>query len=73
MHAGAGAETTERLLDAGSFGSGTITHRVALTAPEEVDAELEGWLRDAYNRARVTVDPAAGDHRRAATRAERGR
>ena len=43
-----GAETTERLLDAGSFGSGTITHRVALTAPEDFDAELEGWLRDAY-------------------------
>ena len=43
-----GAETTERLLDAGSFGSGTITHRVALTAPDDVDAELEGWLRDAY-------------------------
>ena len=43
-----GAGTTERLLDAGSFGSGTITHRVALTAPEDFDAELEGWLRDAY-------------------------
>ena len=43
-----GAEATERLLAAGSFGSGSITHRVALAAPEEVDAELEGWLRDAY-------------------------
>jgi predicted transport protein len=43
-----GAEPTERLLDAGSFGSGNITHRVALAAPEDVDAELEGWLRAAY-------------------------
>ena len=43
-----GAAPTERLLDSGSFGSGNITHRVALGAPEEVDAELEGWLRDAY-------------------------
>ena len=37
--------------DAGSFGSGNITHRVALGAPEDVDAELEGWLRDAYDAA----------------------
>jgi Domain of unknown function (DUF5655) len=44
-----GAEPTERLLDAGSFGSGTITHRVALAAPEDVDAELEGWLGAAYD------------------------
>ena len=43
-----GGEATERLRDAGSFGSGNITHRVALAAPQEVDAELEGWLRDAY-------------------------
>ena len=44
-----GAAPTERLLEAGSFGSGTITHRVALATPDEVDAELEGWLRDAYD------------------------
>ena len=44
-----GAEPTERLLAAGSFGSGTITHRVALGAPEDVDAEVEGWLRAAYD------------------------
>ena len=44
-----GAAPTERLADAGSFGSGNITHRVALGAPEDVDAELEGWLRDAYD------------------------
>jgi len=28
-----------RLLDAGPFGSGSITHRVALAAPEDLDAE----------------------------------
>ena len=44
-----GEAATERLLDAGSFGSGNITHRVALGAVEEVDAELEGWLRAAYD------------------------
>jgi hypothetical protein len=44
-----GVEATERLADAGSFGSGNITHKVALAAPEDVDAELEGWLRVAYD------------------------
>ena len=43
-----GVEPTERLLAAGSFGSGSITHRVALAAPDDVDAELEAWLRGAY-------------------------
>jgi hypothetical protein len=44
-----GVAPTERLLEAGSFGSGSITHRVALAGPEDVDAELEGWLRAAYD------------------------
>jgi Domain of unknown function (DUF5655) len=43
-----GASGSDRLLDAGSFGSGNITHKVALASPDEVDAELEAWLRDAY-------------------------
>jgi hypothetical protein len=43
-----GAQATARLLEAGSFGSGSISHRVALAAPEDVDPEVEGWLRDAY-------------------------
>jgi hypothetical protein len=38
---------------------------VALASPDEVDAELEGWLRDAYDARGLTVDPLAGDHRRA--------
>jgi hypothetical protein len=43
-----GVAATERLRDAGSFGSGNITHRVALASPDDVDAELERWLRAAY-------------------------
>jgi predicted transport protein len=43
-----GVAAAERLRDAGSFGSGNITHRVALASVAEVDAELEGWLRSAY-------------------------
>jgi hypothetical protein len=43
-----GVPPTERLEDAGSFGSGNITHRVALRGVDDVDAELEAWLRDAY-------------------------
>jgi Domain of unknown function (DUF5655) len=38
-----------RLVEAGSFGSGTITHKVALTSVDDVDAEVEGWLRAAYD------------------------
>ena len=45
------ATATERLAAAGSFGSGNITHRVGLTVPEEVDAEVRGWLRAAYDGA----------------------
>jgi hypothetical protein len=39
---------TDRLRAAGSFGSGRITHRVALAGPREVDAEVERWLREAF-------------------------
>ena len=44
-----GVAPGERLLEAGSFGSGSITHRVALATPGDVDAELEDWLRAAYD------------------------
>ena len=44
-----GVPVSDRLADAGSFGSGNITHRVGLAAIEDVDAELEGWLRAAYD------------------------
>ena len=44
-----GGAPSERLLEAGSFGSGSITHGVALAAPGDVDGELEGWLCAAYD------------------------
>jgi hypothetical protein len=43
-----GVEPTERLQAAGNFGSGQITHRVALTSESEVDGEVLGWLKAAY-------------------------
>jgi hypothetical protein len=42
-----GVEPTGRLLAAG----GMCTHRVDVTAADEVDDELLGWLRAAYELA----------------------
>lgn len=42
--------TTERLENSGPFGS-MCTHRVRLTSADEVDAELIGWLQEAYEKA----------------------
>ncbi len=41
------AEPTERLRAAG----GMCTHRVDVRSLEEVDAELLGWMREAYELA----------------------
>lgn len=38
-----------RLQPSTNFGSGRTTHRVAITAPDQVDSELVGWLRAAYD------------------------
>jgi predicted transport protein len=46
-----GAEETERLRSAGSFGSGRTTHRVSLAHEDEIDGELTEWLRAAYAAA----------------------
>jgi Domain of unknown function (DUF5655)/Domain of unknown function (DUF4287) len=46
-----GAAETQRLRPAGSFGSGRISHRVTLAHEDEIDSELIGWLRDAYDVA----------------------
>jgi predicted transport protein len=46
----AGTVETDRLRPAGSFGSGEITHRVGLTSLDQVDDEVAGWLRAAYER-----------------------
>jgi predicted transport protein len=39
-----------RLAASNNFGSGSINRRVALATPNDVDAEIEGWLRAAYER-----------------------
>jgi hypothetical protein len=46
-----GAAETERLRSAGSFGSGSTTHRVSVAHEDEIDGELTGWLRAAYDGA----------------------
>ena len=42
-----GKETTDRLENSGPFGT-MCTHRVRLTETEQVDDELMGWIREAY-------------------------
>ena len=37
-----------RLQEAPGFGSGSITHKVALTSPVEVDDEVAGWRKAAH-------------------------
>jgi predicted transport protein len=44
-----GIEPTERLLDAGSFGSGSITHKIPLHDVNELDDGVRGFLRAAYD------------------------
>lgn len=39
-----------RLEKSGSFNS-MVSHRVRISGPDEVDEEVIGWLRDAYDRA----------------------
>lgn len=41
-------EPSERLVASTNFGSGSISRRVALASVDDVDAEIEGWLRQAY-------------------------
>jgi len=45
-----GKPTTQRLESSGPFGS-MCTHRVRLSSPEEVDDELIGWMKEAYEMA----------------------
>jgi hypothetical protein len=47
-----GVEPTARLQAAAGFGSGQITHRVALTSAADVDDEVLGWLKAAYKGIR---------------------
>ncbi len=39
-----------RLEESGSFNA-MVSHRVRLSSPGEVDAELKGWLKQAYDKA----------------------
>jgi predicted transport protein len=43
-----GVEPTERLRDAGSFGSGSITHKISLHDATELDDDVRELLRAAY-------------------------
>jgi predicted transport protein len=45
-----GEAATERLEASGSFNA-MVSHRVRLTAPGDVDAELKAWLKKAYSLA----------------------
>ena len=40
----------ERLEGSGPFGT-MCTHRVQLTTPEAVDAELKAWIKEAYDKS----------------------
>lgn len=42
--------TNDRLQNSGPFGS-MCTHRVQLTSKDEVDSELIGWMKEAYQKA----------------------
>ena len=40
-----------RLIDTGGFAKkDRITHRIPITAPDDIDAEVKRWLRTAYDR-----------------------
>lgn len=45
-----GVAPTPRLAPVGTWNA-MVTHRVQLTAPDQLDAELAAWLREAYDRA----------------------
>jgi predicted transport protein len=45
-----GEAATARLEQSGSFNA-MVSHRVRVASPEQVDAELIGWLRQAYERS----------------------
>lgn len=45
-----GKELTDRLGKSGPFGT-MCTHRVQITTVEDVDQQLENWLKEAYEKA----------------------
>ena len=45
-----GKTTTARLVEAKNLGGGSISHKVALHLLNDVDEEVIGWLKEAYNQ-----------------------
>ena len=45
-------ESSDRLIEMPGFGSGAITHKVALASLEQVDEQVIGWPRQAYDGVR---------------------
>ena len=45
-----GNDATDRLEASGSFNA-MVSHRVRLGSKKDVDAELKGWLKEAFERA----------------------
>jgi hypothetical protein len=52
-----GVEPAGRLLVAKNIASGTINLRIALSGPGEVDEEVTGWLRRAYDESAAPPAP----------------
>ena len=53
-----GAKPTRRLQPAGDWNS-MVTHRVHITDPRQIDSEVLGWLRQAFDAASSTRSRAA--------------
>ena len=45
-----GRKPRGRLKHAGNLGSDRITHKVSFTRPQEIDEEVIGWLKEAYDK-----------------------
>ncbi len=45
-----GAPSEGRFAESGTWNA-MVTHRVGIDAPDQIDAELIGWLRQAYDKA----------------------
>ena len=44
-------DSVKRWVDAGEFINAMVTHRVRVESPKDVDRELVGWLKQAYEAA----------------------
>jgi len=46
-----GVAATTRLLPAPNFAQSAVTMKIGLSSPDDVDDELDGWLRQAYDQS----------------------